>query len=283
MPPQAGTFAIPPTQQQTIMPYPNPNHPYSESSNRPKRKRSPKDIGGASLARDDLSQKAAELSMKLTGIAQQLSTDPTEDRGYQLQLYPITLERAARLNMAMLDYEAMLLRAEQAYTDETTRVEEEWVTGKSRVRERLLDGIEERRRKAREEKDADGLGSDLVIDAQARPHITRKVKEKLVAAGNSSPKPTTPLLQPNGNSLRMEDISTPFPLALTSVPLPPAAVPVAPTGGRRKGKGGAQAQSLFAKGVPSYFHLTEAKDQEKESDLGEIRRASRRKRGQARV
>jgi hypothetical protein len=81
----------------------------------------------------------------------------------------------------------------------------------------------------------------------------------------------------------MEDISTPFPLALTSVPLPPAVVPVAPAGGRRKGKGGTQAQSLFAKGVPSYFHLTEAKDQEKESDLGEIRRASRRKRGQARV
>jgi hypothetical protein len=97
--------------------------------------------------------------MKLTGIAQQLSTDPTEDRTYQLQLYPMTLERAARLNMAMLDYEAMLLRAEQAYTDETTRVEEEWMTGKSRVRERLLDGIEERRRKAREEKDADGLGN----------------------------------------------------------------------------------------------------------------------------
>jgi hypothetical protein len=69
MPPQAGTFAIPPAQQ-TIMPYPNPNHPYSElyfslglshvlpsdvdeGSNRLKRKRSPKDIGGASLARDE--------------------------------------------------------------------------------------------------------------------------------------------------------------------------------------------------------------------------------------
>jgi hypothetical protein len=120
------------------------------------------------------------------------------------------------------------------------------------------------------------------MDAQARPHITRKLKEKLVAAGNSSPKPTTPILQPNANSLRIEDISTPFPLALTTVALPPSTAPVAPVGGRRKGKGGAQAQSLFAKGVPSYFHLQEAKEPEKDSDLGEIRRASKRKRGVAR-
>jgi len=73
-------------------------------------------------------------------------------------MYPITLERSARLNLAMLDYEASLQRADQAYIDETTRVEEEWTTGKARVRERLLEGIEERRRKAREEKDADGMG-----------------------------------------------------------------------------------------------------------------------------
>jgi hypothetical protein len=83
--------------------------------------------------------------------------DPSEDRMYLLQMYPVTLERSARLNMAMLDYEASLLRAEQAYVDETTRVEEEWTTGKARVRERLLEGIEERRRKAREEKDGDGV------------------------------------------------------------------------------------------------------------------------------
>ena len=76
-------------------------------------------------------------------------------------MYPVTLERSARLNLAMLDYNASLLRAEQAYVDETTRVEEEWTSGKARVRERLLDGVEERRRKAREEKDADGSGGGM--------------------------------------------------------------------------------------------------------------------------
>ena len=124
---------------------------------------------------------------------------------------------------------------------------------------------------------------DLVIDAQARPHITRKVKEKLAAAaGNVSPKPTTPLLQPNGNSLRIEDITTPFPLALSTVPLPPSAVPAPPVGGRRKGKGVTHAQSLFSKGVASFWHLTEAKEGEKDTDLGEIRKASKRRRNIAR-
>lgn len=108
-----------------------------------------------------MSQKAAELSLKLAASVTQLSTDPAEDRTYQLQLYPLTLERAARLNMARLDYEAVLLRADQAYEDETSRVDEEWSTGRARARERLLEGIEERRRKAREEKDADGLGGGM--------------------------------------------------------------------------------------------------------------------------
>ena len=84
--------------------------------------------------------------------------DASEERMYLLQMYPFTLERSARLKMAMLDYEASLRRAEQAYIDEATRVEEEWTSGKARVRERLLEGIEERRRKAREEKDGDGIG-----------------------------------------------------------------------------------------------------------------------------
>jgi hypothetical protein len=96
--------------------------------------------------------------MKLALITSELCNDPTEDKTYQMRLYPITLERAARLEMAMIDYDTALTHAGQAYTDETTRVEEEWTSGKARVRERLLEGIEERRRRAREEKDADGLG-----------------------------------------------------------------------------------------------------------------------------
>lgn len=45
---------------------------------------------------------------------------------------------------------------ETAYNEERARVEEEWKKGRERVRDRLLEGIEQRRRRAREEKDGDG-------------------------------------------------------------------------------------------------------------------------------
>lgn len=44
----------------------------------------------------------------------------------------------------------------ETYEDEIKNVEEECRTGRDLVRDRLLKGIEERRRKAREEKDGEG-------------------------------------------------------------------------------------------------------------------------------
>ena len=45
---------------------------------------------------------------------------------------------------------------ETAYEEERDRVEEEWKRGRDMIRKRLLEGIEERRRRAREEKDGEG-------------------------------------------------------------------------------------------------------------------------------
>jgi hypothetical protein len=45
---------------------------------------------------------------------------------------------------------------ETAYEEERDRVEEEWKRGRDTIRKRLLEGIEERRRRAREEKDGEG-------------------------------------------------------------------------------------------------------------------------------
>lgn len=45
---------------------------------------------------------------------------------------------------------------ETAYEEERNRVEEEWKRGRDMIRKRLLEGIEERRRRAREEKDGEG-------------------------------------------------------------------------------------------------------------------------------
>ena len=111
---------------------------------------------GAQIA-PRLSHRAAELSTELVNTASRLCTEASEDTLFNLSLYPITLERSARLNQATLDYEAALLHADQAYEEELGKLHEEWQTGRDRVKERLLEGIEERRRRAREEKDGDGI------------------------------------------------------------------------------------------------------------------------------
>lgn len=40
-------------------------------------------------------------------------------------------------------------------------MEDEWKRGRERIRERLMDGIEERRRRAREEKDGEGAAGGM--------------------------------------------------------------------------------------------------------------------------
>jgi hypothetical protein len=54
---------------------------------------------------------------------------------------------------------------EIAYEEERKRVEEEWKRGRDRVRERLVEGVEERRRRAREEKEGEGT-----IGCMLSPH-----------------------------------------------------------------------------------------------------------------
>ena len=149
-----------------------------------KRKRSFRDMGGTSVVRDEyvmhcfletylpacsyphpprLSHKAAELSTELVNTAYRLCTEASEDTLFNLYLYPITLERSARLNQATLDYEGALLHADQAYEEELNKLHDEWKTGRERVKERLLEGIEERRRRAREDKDGDGILNGIPI------------------------------------------------------------------------------------------------------------------------
>jgi len=93
-----------------------------------------------------------------------------------------------------------------------------------------LEGLEERRKKAREEKEGEGTSGDASLDSQSRPHITRKLRNKLngsppppVAAPTTRPNLSTPppyfsgagaLLNPN--TLLVDEIPSPFPLPLVS-------------------------------------------------------------------
>ena len=97
-----------------------------------------------------------------------------------------------------------------AYDEEKNqRVGEEWRKGRERVRERLNEGIEERRRRAREERDGEGMLGDHLILFSLFPHVpiddfssinqnasldahfrTRKLRNKL----GTTPPPTPPIL-----------------------------------------------------------------------------------------
>lgn len=98
----------------------------------------------------------AEVISDLHSTAIQLSTRPETLPAYHLRLYPLSLERSALLAALVHQEGHSLDLVQTAYEEEREEVEEEWRKGRERVRERLLESIEERRRRAREEKDGEG-------------------------------------------------------------------------------------------------------------------------------
>lgn len=90
-----------------------------------------------------------------------LSTKPDAVPSYNLRLLPVTVERSALLHQYELEEAYGLERAQTAYEEERHRVEDEWKKGRDRVRERLVEGIEERRRRAREDKEGEGTSAGL--------------------------------------------------------------------------------------------------------------------------
>ncbi|KAJ7715137.1 hypothetical protein B0H16DRAFT_1435207 [Mycena metata] len=196
----------------------------------------------------------------LQRTAMQLSTRPETLPLYELRLLPLSLERSALLVQLETEEKHAMDCAHLAYEEERQRVEDEWRRGRDRVRERLLEGIEERRRRAREEKEGEGTVGDASME-QSRPHITRKLRNKM----GTSP-PPTPLGAPgstltngtglnpglglgpgaglglisslpitsgpflNPHSLSVDEIPSPFPLPLTSTAIPGSGHAVAASG-----------------------------------------------------
>ncbi|KZV93149.1 hypothetical protein EXIGLDRAFT_717569 [Exidia glandulosa HHB12029] len=201
-----------------------------------------------------------------------LHTAPETHAEFTMRLYPKSLERAALLRQIAYEETYALECAKQAWDEERVKVEQEWSKGRERVRERLLEGVEERRRRAREEKDGEGT-IDSAMDGNSRPHVTRKLRNKI---GPASPPPPSAgekqvPLNLNPNSLAVEELPSPFPLTLTD-----ASLASANGGVKRTKKGGAQIQAVgLGKAI---LQLTQLKDAEVDADLGEIRRASKKRR-----
>jgi len=237
----------------------------------------------------------------LHSAAIQLASRPETHPMYNIRMYPLTLERSALLAQLTYQEKHGLAAIETAYDEERERVEEEWRKGRVRVRERLLEGIEERRRRAREEKEGEGAVNDVSLDSQTRTHITRKLRNKICASppptplgngtlgpGNGSVTPITSGPLTNPHSLSVDEIPSPFPFPLTAVTLTNGHVASgaggAPTNGnRRRNKGGGTHQGMIGVGGlgKSIGFLAPCKDTEIEADLIEIRRGTKRRRAAA--
>lgn len=91
----------------------------------------------------------------------QLSAHPETSSLYALRLYPLSLERSALLAQYASEEQRSLLNVDVVYEEEKMRIEEECRVGRTRVRERLMEGLEERRKKAREEKEGEGTNGGI--------------------------------------------------------------------------------------------------------------------------
>jgi hypothetical protein len=85
-----------------------------------------------------------------------LSTRPETHPVFKIRLMPLSLERSAILAALEMEERHSLDAATTEFDEESERVEEEFKRGRDKVRERLLEGIEERRKRAREEKEGEG-------------------------------------------------------------------------------------------------------------------------------
>ncbi|KAJ7902385.1 hypothetical protein B0H13DRAFT_2026650 [Mycena leptocephala] len=221
----------------------------------------------------------------LQRTAMQLSTRPETLPLYELRLLPLSFERSALLVQLEIEEKHAMDCAHLAYDEERQRVEDEWRRGRDRVRERLLEGIEERRRRAREEKEGEGTVGDASME-QSRPHITRKLRNKM----GTSPPPTPlgaqaaalangaaisnlpitsgPFLNPHSLSVR-DPLAVPAAANVDGHPWrrQQAASDSGPNGRRRpKGSGTHLSQAIGGLGK-SLAALTGCKESEIENDL----------------
>ncbi|TFY80054.1 hypothetical protein EWM64_g3961 [Hericium alpestre] len=128
-------------------------------------------LGKEMSDRRDDTRHYAESITTLHNMSMQLAARPESQPAYTLRLYPLSLERSALLAQLAVEEKNSLESIEAAYDLERERVEDEWRRGRDRIRERLLEGIEERRRKAREEKDGEGTVGTISF----APHLDSSV------------------------------------------------------------------------------------------------------------
>lgn len=93
---------------------------------------------------------------------QLISSDPSSCRALDIPLYLLNLERDALLASIDTHWEYRHNTLHHLHSLERQKIEDDFKKGRELVRQRLLDGVEERRRKIREDKESTG---DVVAGA----------------------------------------------------------------------------------------------------------------------
>ncbi|KAJ9110028.1 hypothetical protein QFC20_003102 [Naganishia adeliensis] len=180
-------------------------------------------------------EQTTELALK----NQALLRDPSTSVALQAPMYMVSLERDAWLDSIDTQYEYRLESARKLYQVERQKIQDEYKKSRELVRQRLLDGLEERRRKIREDKEtvndivADTLndvssrsrGSRPTVKPTAYPHSESSATAAAAARIESLVKQADNLLASFspaglGTSLSIDNVISPLPYSLAVLPPP---------------------------------------------------------------
>ncbi|KAG0661857.1 hypothetical protein C6P46_003748 [Rhodotorula mucilaginosa] len=104
---------------------------------------------------------------------------------YLFSLHRLSMERAHQQLAIRLFHAHQLASAKRLYDAEVERIEDEYEAATKGVVERLVDGVEERRKRLLEEKEGEGVTIDTFLETQ-RTHGTRRMRGNGRGGGGSS-------------------------------------------------------------------------------------------------
>lgn len=210
------------------------------------------------------------------------TSTPFTCREQNFALYQLTLERDAVLSSAHHSFNYAVDSARSLYEIEKSKVEDEYELAQKSIKAKLIEIIDEKKRKLKEEKDMD-IGVDAILDAQTYARSTRTSRNRktnsnsLINSGtpidenensNNNNNSNNNLQQYQNNSflgISIEDI-----ISSSSNNL---------SGKRKKVTSAPQGMTgpFLGLGKSINAGLTGAKDIDIDADLSEIRKRRRRK------
>lgn len=115
--------------------------------------------------------------VSLTSMYHALVSRPTLVREYTMGLADKTLDRNAAIREVALYHAFRMERSQSTYAVERAKVEDEARLAKRSVRDKLLNVIEDRKRRLKDEKEGGEFAADFLLEP-SRQHSTRQLRNK---------------------------------------------------------------------------------------------------------